>query len=511
MSGDSHRNENSIEYLAYRVQAAAFNCLLVVVAKTQQEEQFFDTFIFKEKSPAPDQQFWGNVIDCSIQYLFDSEGGSPSFDTIYLGGYFSKEMRDMEREILGNRQKYVTDSIGLGSVLSQQVLRSSSQLLSGSNLKRVYSQSQSIYFSQSQTDNLNSAITVVTRKNQENPRDSFATLTQSISDTSDVSLRQQSDVSNEYDIDGDDYQDGLAVKGFDDCTIAIELNDINRQKCMGLLVRVIYRMHELFQGKWQEMSARNTPPFWITVCRDKLTDYSPLPSNTPKSYGVPSFDERRNIRLFMLRLLMNQPVATISKPYIPMTLFKGILDCCLYDLCGIRNESDSIARENSYNYVLRDVVFTIVDSWPEALERADDDPFNSTSVVPLNFRTVTESATAFLSYMLRHVYPLGNDNLSADVVKDNVKSICALINLWVDGSNTENHNFIRGGLDLSHIIELISVSEGAPTGGAHAKSTSKGCESLSLISLILRDHQCSSTIVWTSNIIVPVKSEISTF
>jgi hypothetical protein len=498
IAGDaSFRSENAIESLAQRVQSAAFNCLLVVVAKTQQEEQFFDTFIFKEKSVSPDQQFWGNIIDCSLQYVFDADGGSPSFDTAYLGGYFNKEMREMEREILGNRPKYIcTDSIGLGSVLSQQILRSSSQLLSGSNLKHVYSQSQSTFhsYSQSQTEhntsnsssnnsNPHSSLLLATRvvkRNHENPRDSFATLTQNVNDSSSALPIALVNPSNEYDIDGEEYQDGLAVKGFDDCTIALEMNDINQQKCMGLLVRVIYRMFELFQGKWQELSTRNNVPFWITVCRDKLNDYSALPSSSTRSYGMNSFDERKNIRLFMLRLLMNQPVAAICKPFIPTTLFKSILDCCLYDLCGVRNHSDSVSHEHSYNYVLRDVVFTLVDSWSDALEKAEDDPFNNpTAITPLPYRTVTESVTAFLSYMLRHVYPLNNDSLSADVVKDNLKSVCALIALWVRGNqmNTNsdsNTNFIRGGLDLSHIVQLISVSDAAPTGGAHAKATSKG-------------------------------------
>jgi hypothetical protein len=518
-------NGNTIESLAQRVQASAFNCLLVVVAKTQQEEQFYDTFIFKEKSVSPDQQFWGNIIDCSLHYSFDADGGSPTFETIYLGGYFNKEMREMEKEIFGNRPKYICSEsilgLGLGSgVLSQQILRSSSQLLNGSNLKHVYSQSQAVvHYSQSQQEqqlllqqqhNTNTSLPSAARRlaikrNLENPRDSFGTLTQALNDTPNNFLSgvlgnaAATAASNEYDIDGDDYQDGLAVKGFDDCTIALEMNDLNQQRCMGLLVRVIYRMYELFQGKWHELfTTRNTVPFWVTVCRDKLNDYSALPSASPPSsagarstYGMNCDDDRRNIRLFMLRLLMNQPIAAICRPYVPTTLFKGILDCCLYDLCGVRHHdshvgvSGSRARnENSYNYVLRDVVFTLVDSWPDALEKAEDDPFNNPSTgggasSPLPYRNVTESVTAFLSYMLRHVYPLSHDNLSADVVKDNLKSVCALINLWVGargeaGDGHDNPNFIRNGLDLSHIVELISVSDAAPTGGAHAKATSKG-------------------------------------
>jgi len=44
--------------------SSAFNCLLIAVAKTQQEEQHFEAFIFKQK---PEESVWTRAVDCSIR------------------------------------------------------------------------------------------------------------------------------------------------------------------------------------------------------------------------------------------------------------------------------------------------------------------------------------------------------------------------------------------------------------------------------------------------------------
>jgi hypothetical protein len=41
------------------------------------------------------------------------------------------------------------------------------------------------------------------------------------------------------------------VAGYDDVSIALELNDVNTQPCMGDLIRMIQRMNILFGKKWE--------------------------------------------------------------------------------------------------------------------------------------------------------------------------------------------------------------------------------------------------------------------
>jgi hypothetical protein len=70
---------------------------------------------------------------------------------------------------------------------------------------------------------------------------------------------------------------------------------------------------------------------------------------------------KRNVRLFILRFLINQPTAAIVSDYIPM-LLPAILDVCLKDLCFFISDntitpSKNDAMDNVYNYFLRDVVF----------------------------------------------------------------------------------------------------------------------------------------------------------
>lgn len=469
-----------IQTLAMRVQTASFSCLMLVVAKTQSEEQFFDNFVFKEKSAAPDQQFWCNVIDCLTSIDFES---SSTFETVYIGGHFKSNLSSC------NRGSDIVSSLPVRGLLSQYLLRSSSQLLSRSNIKKVFSESQARY-TQSQTQDI-SMIPLSQlpsteggrgRSFKENPVDTFSSLSQSIVINSRESPLD-SEKRNDYDLDGQN--DGTPVMGLDDVKIALEQNHLNQQRCMGTLVRVIERMRTLFEGKWDDSVKNGTVPFWISVCRDKLCDYSEIPSGQtalsglamPKSIDVAT-KERKNIRLFMLRLLMNQPVASIVAPFVPGTLLKPMIDCCLHDLCGVTcSDSGPILThsESSYHYMIRDFVFSIVDSWPSALCDFREDIGGMFGVPSLSLLhgTVSKSASAFLSYLIRHM--ITEDNISdATVVTDNIRSLCALVKLWVGGVPGKSTEYlVRDGLDLSPIVELIS-SDVAPTGGAHATASSRG-------------------------------------
>jgi hypothetical protein len=97
-----------------------------------------------------------------------------------------------------------------------------------------------------------------------------------------------------------------AVAGLDDTVISFELNDVNKQPCMAALVRVLNRMNMLFNQAGGSSGGAGTGatwrddmlPGWVNTIRDRLADYSETTGG-------------RNIRLFMLRLLLNQPVAAI--------------------------------------------------------------------------------------------------------------------------------------------------------------------------------------------------------
>ena len=461
-----------IPSLAMRVQAAAFNCLILIVAKTQSEEQFFDNFLFKEKSSAADQQFWCNVVDCVSIIDFNSQ---TTFDTVIIGG----PMGNAATAHLTDKSAAIA-TLPVRGVLSQYMLLSSSRLLSGSNIKRMSSSSQ--VFSQSQSGEATSALSASQTGNalsgprggryswKENPLDTFASLSQQVTSSPSSSGAEQGGGDYDLEADGSQMARGQPVIGFDDVKIALERNHVNQQRCMGNLVRVICRMNTLFCGRWAECARHGNVPYWITVCRDKLCDFTALPSTSCLSSSRAAEDQRMNIRLFMLRLLMNQPVAGIVAPFVAQCLLKPIIDCCLHDLCGIRSAVE-VAGHSKCHYMIKDVVFTLVDSWPSSL--CDADEYGNSFSASTPFATVTESAAAFLSYLIRHVFT-DDDSLHSAKVTDNLRALCAVIRLWVAGPPGKNSaNLIRDGLDLSPLIELISTDVAA-SGGAHAKASSRG-------------------------------------
>lgn len=481
------------QHLVQRAHSSAFNSLLIVVAKTQSEEKFFDNFLFIEKSSTPDQVFWSNVIDSNIFYSF--EDCDDKFSTKYLGGYFMREIEgnvvtedeEKNEEVGGQMRKRKLSGV-VGH--SQAVLQDSSYLLAESSLKRtrvesgcnggsdtragLASQSE-LLFSQSQ--NLLSSMI------SDNAMDSFAAFSQQVVPEYHVASSQGGFVDGgKMDVEGQiaSSQVGNPIKGLDDYTIALELNHLNNQFCMGMMLRVIQRMHVLFADKWLQESA--TVPYWITVCKNKLSDYSPLPSrdSTRDVLGDTSND-RRNIRLFFLRLLMNQPVAEIVKPFFPGELLLPVLRSCLHDLCGLHEGTNR--GSGTFHYMLRDIVFTLIDSgWTFGTSPCQglgdgDDMFANMKAgnderVKCSMLGLREAKCAFLSHLLGCVCPLGQSNWNDTIVKENVNSICILIKTWVSGRNDDRG--VSSGLDLSPITALISTSDAAPTGGAHAKATSAG-------------------------------------
>ena len=233
------------------------------------------------------------------------------------------------------------------------------------------------------------------------------------------------------------------VCGLDDRLIALEMNDLNTQSCMVSVLRVVQRMNYLFgstdnmnkstvkSGKWRD----EILPNWLMEVKDRLSDYT----------GV-----SRNVRLFLLRLLLNQPVSVIVAPY-AHHLLPSVIECCNTDLC------DSEIGDG-YHYFLRDVVFTLCDSWGQVLSNIEENPFGD----------VAEQYTQIsrlISYLIRHSY-----NDEADVLKENVQSIGALVRLFKDPPGGKGLH-----LSLAPVADFLTVEAG-PTGGANATAKSKGSE-----------------------------------
>ena len=449
-----------------RLYSIAFNCLTIIVAKTQCEEKFYDMFLFKEKNG---ECVWSKLVDCTITYEFQSD--TEKFETSYLGclggllggGRDNKggKMRSgMSRE--RGRSRGVRTGLGTGSYISQylsgSILESSSIMTQGPNPfgsqalggKRngFYSQTQSQ--SQSQRQNLGPGST------QSDYMDLGIFPTSTSTPTSSMSQSQSQYNSNNGN-DGMNNSENDVVCGLDDQIIALELNDLNTQTCMGSIVRVIQRMNTLFghidtsnsggsssssssaasskTGKWRN----DIMPNWIMEIRDRLSTYTP---------------GSRNVRLFMLRLLLNQPVTNIVIPWV-LDLIPCVLECSLRDLCG--GEVNT-----GYHYFLRDVVFTLCDSWARAISPPDSTQAPKGQGLD---KDIIVQISKLISYLIKHSYCE-----TADVVKENIKSIGALYRLFKGSKGSTGFT-----VSLGPVMVLLTVEAG-PTGGANATAKSKGSE-----------------------------------
>lgn len=371
------------KHVAHRFHSSAFNCLVIIVAKSQTEEKFFDNFIFGSDKKISDH-VWDRVIDCECDYTFTNDGGK--FLTVLLGPALDIPSGAKSR-ILGSLRKRKLAQHALGSAatsglmsqyLSGSVLASSSLSKRGQGMTQNLSQSGGFY-SQSQRQGLSQ----LGSQYGEGEYVRRGLGSQSQPDGWEGPSRSLPRSSQSRGADNDEF-----VPGFDDQVIALELNDVNTQRCMGPLVRAIQKMEVAFGERWEDAFQRSgTLPKWINICKTALVDFS-----GPKN--------RRNVRLFFLRLLLNQPVASIAATFMS-ELLPAILECCLHDLCadgGENSGSSSMVSTSStatgdggrgrYDYFMRDVVFTLCDTWKDACP----DSFSSSL------------ACRFLSYLIKVVY-----------------------------------------------------------------------------------------------------------
>ena len=255
------------------------------------------------------------------------------------------------------------------------------------------------------------------------------------------------------------------VRGFDDRAIQLEMNDLNQQPCMVAMVRTIQRMSALFDEEYT--ASEDTPSATTTASQGNKWQVEKIPiwlEQIIKHLG--DFDgSSKNVRLFMLRLLMNQPVAQIVRRW-ARSLLPVVLACTARDLLD-----ESIGE--GIHYVLKGVVLTLCDVW---------------DVSVLTDRCAAD-ATTLISYLLRFAYETGSvsggddeevssavgeteigakekDTRMEQLYKENARIIGRLLLLWVPTG-------VLGQLDLTPIKELLS-SEAGMVGGAHGSAFSKG-------------------------------------
>lgn len=181
-------------------------------------------------------------------------------------------------------------------------------------------------------------------------------------------------------------------------------------------------MNTLFSGSWNQ----EIMPIWLgELCRKMVDD--------------PDFTAaKKNIRLTILRLLLNQPVSDIVKPWLSH-IIGPILQICLRDLC----------QGGYINYFLREIVLQFNELW------------SSVNLTP----SLAQLSSDLFSYLFQNLYV---DD--AKILSMNLKAVQILLKRWLP------YKFITD-IDFQPILELISA-EAAETGGAHGGRNSSGMESV---------------------------------
>ena len=234
-----------IDYFLFK---AAFNCLAFLVSKTQSNEEFYSTFLFKQTNKT---LFWDKIINLSQDHVFRSRSSlikthligsmstfkkttitnhsSASFQTnpySYLFGTFtptqlnrtnySQNVNDEEDE---NVDQHSSKNSAPKNILSQQQQNASDPLILASSLSRArpYVHSSSSLSSQNFLEDINDPLL--------NELDKIEP---------EIIQSQQDDM---YGIYSNSHES--TVSGFDDVIIEIELKDLNEEACMEGFIRVI--------------------------------------------------------------------------------------------------------------------------------------------------------------------------------------------------------------------------------------------------------------------------------
>jgi hypothetical protein len=178
----------------------------------------------------------------------------------------------------------------------------------------------------------------------------------------------------------------------------------------------------------------------------------------------------RNVRLFMLRLLLNQPATDMTLPWAQL-LLPNVLRTTVHDLCMANGQSREggmhLSLISEYNYFIRDVVLLICTAWAHAHPHAAA----HNSVVEK--QQCGADATTLISFLLRNIY-----HVNGDVMKENVLSVCSLLRRWCCYSTSPSAALIQHHpsyvtVCAGPLLSLLRVAA-APTGGAHATLASEG-------------------------------------
>lgn len=223
-----------------------------------------------------------------------------------------------------------------------------------------------------------------------------------------------------------DISTNIDVAGLDDCVLELEQDPWNSWDFMPAMIRVFYRIH----------TNSGESSGWIKFIFDKLQEESE--------------SNRKDVRLFFLRLILNEPICIIVKPLIDKH--------DEYLLAILRVVADDLCVGSSISYFLMKFLQVSCTVWKEIIPMA--------------------SSSQYVCKILSHlICNFVSDN--AKKQQEQVDALCLLIRLWFSKTNTGTEKLMKSlpELSLASVVELLEVSHEF-TGGSYGAVGSVGSKNV---------------------------------
>jgi hypothetical protein len=442
---DDHFHEKELEKkdkdkaLLLRLRAAAYACATLVVAKTQSKEDKYLNFIFKLP--------WIRFVDANAPRLMDAVRffGSRTYGACGSGrGGVESAAEVRSRRNLARRRGLSSTQAGGASqsLATQALMMNACPILARSSVCNTQADgSEGTAVARLGVGAAGCAAMTAEDKEDALTQAYMRGASQGDGALAAAAAAAASAAQNEE----DNNSANELVRGLDDVAITLEMDPVNRANdvVMSAVVRAVTRMSVQFGADWAAQP--DVLPPWLG---ELLTVLCSTGENTGE----------RSARIFVLRLLLNQPVADIVAPW-AQALTSAVLACAVNDLfmpapapavvpveAGAGAGAEAEVHTTGLHFLLRDLVQRFADTWG----------------------AVRPSATthALMGTFLGKLFGVAFSDES-EVNNANVLCLDRLIAKWVTGKVEAEHTHIVRNVDLAPLTRLVSV-DATQSGGRHS-------------------------------------------
>lgn len=387
---DDYQGEDKRAILQFK--AAAYSCLCIVIMATQKKEKMFVNFLWQFKAGKVEGKLpWSSVIDLEHEYNFKLflPRAELKRRSIWPNAFRLPNIPSSTPALANKRPAFNPSYMGDSFSLSQSDVSSMLEPNMAANLI-----SSQLPVDEHGTDFGDESI-----EQDSEGASSSSLLSQS---SQDITTLPEPEI-NRREVRATDMRDRLGYA-------TLEMSDLNREPCMSTLVRSIIKYHEVFLAGDNETEAQEeaVPPWLPEVI--KMLDSS----------------QHRNVRLFGLKLLLNDDIRPLCRAWIKI-MFAPIMTVAVEEL----NKTSE-----GFHTLLQDLCFCLNNPNLWECEAFDDD-----------------LCARFISHLLAVSFVPSSTQL-----KQNVADISSLLMRWRPRN-----------LDLGPVADLLAT-EFKGSGGAKGRA-----------------------------------------